>query len=209
MPEARLAYEDDGVQTLSRIRVMGRSFSSMVDLEWAKHPLLNVSLKSQTGLSLSSLVVIVGTTATVVEENLNKWLHLGTTWEAVLLFDEADVYLESRQQGDFERNTLVSVFLRSLEYYQGLLFLTTNRVGSFDEAILSRVHIVLHFLNFNDTEREQIWETSIRKLNAERKDIVLGVGILEYAYSHQDIKSLSWNGREIRNAFNTIVALAE
>ena len=30
------------------------------------------------------------------------------------------------------------VFLREIEYYRGILFLTTNRVGGFDEAIMSR-----------------------------------------------------------------------
>jgi hypothetical protein len=29
------------------------------------------------------------------------------------------------------------VFLRVLEYYAGILFLTTNRVGDFDEALAS------------------------------------------------------------------------
>lgn len=32
-------------------------------------------------------------------------------------------------------NALVSVFLRVLEYYDGILILTSNRVGTFDEAI--------------------------------------------------------------------------
>jgi hypothetical protein len=52
----------------------------------------------------------------------------------VLLLDEADVYLERRAAQDVLRNSLVSVFLRSLEYYKGIFFLTTNRVRDFDEA---------------------------------------------------------------------------
>ena len=48
-------------------------------------------------------------------------------WEAVLLLDEADVFLEARSTHDLERNKLVSIFLRVLEYYEGILFLTTNR----------------------------------------------------------------------------------
>lgn len=151
----------------------------------------------------------LGTDAPAVERALNKWLQLGTLWNAVLLFDEADVYLESRERGDLYRNTLVSIFLRALEYYQGLLFLTSNRVGTFDEAIISRVHVILHYPDFSDAERERIWETSFRKLGEERSDIKLGVGVVDYAYGHPDIKAVGWNGREIRNAFNTMVALAE
>ena len=45
----------------------------------------------------------------------------------MLLLDEADVYLERRSINDLMRNSLVSIFLRLLEYFQGILFLTTNR----------------------------------------------------------------------------------
>jgi hypothetical protein len=40
-----------------------------------------------------------------------------------------------------ERNALVSVALRILEYHRGVLFLTTNRIKTFDEAFLSRFSI--------------------------------------------------------------------
>jgi hypothetical protein len=144
-----------------------------------------------------------------VEKNLMKWLKLATLWRAVLLLDEADVYLESRVSGDLQRNSLVSIFLRALEYYQGLLFLTTNRIGTFDEALISRIHVVLHYPDFTDAERQTIWQTSFRKLDDERPDIKLGPGVMDYALDHEELKKLKWNGREIRNAFNTIVALAE
>lgn len=144
-----------------------------------------------------------------VEKNLMKWLKLATLWRAVLLLDEADVYLESRVPGDLQRNSLVSIFLRALEYYQGLLFLTTNRIGTFDEALISRIHVVLHYPDFTDKQREKIWMTSFRKLEEERPEIKIGVGVTDYALENSELKKLKWNGREIRNAFNTIVALAE
>lgn len=43
------------------------------------------------------------------------------------MLDEAEVFLEERTQADLQRNALVSVFLRALEYYDGILILTTNR----------------------------------------------------------------------------------
>ncbi len=127
----------------------------------------------------------------------------------MLLFDEADVFLESRERGDIERNSLVSVFLRALEYYQGLLFLTTNRIGTFDEAILSRVHVILHFPDLTDIERAKIWDTSFRKLADERPNIKIDHSLYDHAFRDDNIKRLNWNGREIRNAFNTMIALAE
>lgn len=52
----------------------------------------------------------------------------------VVILDEADVFLEERGLADLQRNALVSVFLRCLEYYDGILILTSNRIGTFDEA---------------------------------------------------------------------------
>jgi hypothetical protein len=37
-----------------------------------------------------------------------EWFSLAEKWEAVMLIDEADVYLEIRQTGDLTRNSLVS-----------------------------------------------------------------------------------------------------
>lgn len=53
-----------------------------------------------------------------------------TDLAAVVLLDEADVFLEERDVRDLNRNALVSVFLRALEYYEGILILTSNRVGT-------------------------------------------------------------------------------
>jgi SpoVK/Ycf46/Vps4 family AAA+-type ATPase len=85
----------------------------------------------------------LGSTAEDVEWNLKKHFTLASKWDCVMLLDEADVFLAKRRQADLQRNSIVSVFLRMLEYYKGLLFLTTNRVGTFDEAFKSRVHISL------------------------------------------------------------------
>jgi hypothetical protein len=137
-----------------------------------------------------------------------KWLKLATLWNAVLLLDEAEVCLEARNVGQLERNALFSVFLRALEYYQGLLFLTTSRIGTFDEALISRIHMILHYPDFEDTQRQTIWQTSFRKLEEERPDIKIGTGLTEYAFENEQLVKLEWNEREIRNAFNTIVALA-
>jgi SpoVK/Ycf46/Vps4 family AAA+-type ATPase len=150
----------------------------------------------------------LGTSSRDVDKELTRWLRLGALWNAVLLFDEADIFLEARMQGDIERNSLVSVFLRALEYYQGLIFLTTNRVGMFDEAIISRVHAIMHFPDLTDTYRRRIWDTSFRKLKKERSDIEADLSVYDYAYRDPELIALSWNGREIRNAFNTMVALA-
>lgn len=70
----------------------------------------------------------LGTDARFLETDLQRILDICHTWGAILLLDEADVFLEKRNMQDVYRNALVSVFLRQLEYFQGILFLTTNRV---------------------------------------------------------------------------------
>ena len=39
-----------------------------------------------------------------------------TRWNAVVLLDEADIFLERRSTHEIMRNAMVSVFLRELEY---------------------------------------------------------------------------------------------
>ena len=85
----------------------------------------------------------LGTNPRELEQELQKILDLAHSWGAVLLLDEADVFLEARTAQDIHRNALVSIFLRLLEYFQGILFLTTNRVTTFDDAFQSRIHIAL------------------------------------------------------------------
>jgi len=53
------------------------------------------------------------------------------------------------------------VFLRVLEYYSGILFLTTNRVGTLDEAFKSRIHLSLYYPSLNRDQTLQIFEMNI------------------------------------------------
>ena len=62
-----------------------------------------------------------------LEHKLSEILDLATRWKAIILLDEADVFVESRTLQNLLHNTLVSVFLRQLEYFQGVMILTTNR----------------------------------------------------------------------------------
>ena len=59
-----------------------------------------------------------------MEKELARWFSLSEKWQAILLTDEADVYFEKRVSGQLPRNSLVSTFLRPVEYYHGILFLT-------------------------------------------------------------------------------------
>ncbi|KAI1877844.1 uncharacterized protein JN550_000026 [Neoarthrinium moseri] len=151
----------------------------------------------------------IGTDPVRVEANLTKNFKLAKSWGAVLLIDEADVFMEQRTSDNLIRNSLVAAFLRALEYYNGILFLTTNRVGTFDDAFISRVHLQLYYSDFDDNQRQKIWKTFMDRLDRERRSSIrLTIAAKEYIESVK-VKAVKWNGREIRNAFQTAVALAE
>jgi hypothetical protein len=57
----------------------------------------------------------LGTNASALDTILNKMFSLAPVWDAVVLIDEADVFLEQRSTADIERNAMVSVFLRQIE----------------------------------------------------------------------------------------------
>lgn len=95
--------------------------------------------------------------------------------------------------------TYIPGFLRALEFYDGILFLTTNRVGSFDDAFISRIHVQLYYPDFDDESRRKVWKTFIEKLQRERGDYIrLNIDAKEYL-DGKELKAVRWNGREIRN----------
>ncbi|KAI3321961.1 P-loop containing nucleoside triphosphate hydrolase protein [Xylariaceae sp. AK1471] len=151
----------------------------------------------------------IGTDPARVEYQLTRNFKMAKSWNALLLIDEADVFMERRSTNDLARNSLVAGFLRALEFYDGILFLTTNRIGSFDDAFTSRVHVQLYYPNLTDEQRNEIWKTFINKLANERGDYIrLNIDAKDYIRG-KEIRALEWNGREIRNAFQTAVSLAE
>lgn len=140
----------------------------------------------------------LGTNPTELEENLSRILDVATVWKAVLLLDEADVFLEKRSLHDLKRNSLVSIFLRLLEYYQGILFLTSNRVTSFDEAFQSRIHVALKYNKLDQDARTKVWKNFMKF--DENKD---GKMLLE------TVAGRELNGRQIKNCVRTARSLAE
>ncbi|KIW06451.1 uncharacterized protein PV09_02895 [Verruconis gallopava] len=158
----------------------------------------------------------LGSKASEVEKNLQLHFKLAGQWGCVMLLDEADVFLSQRDRDDYQRNSIVSVFLRMLEYYTGLLFLTSNRVGTFDEAFKSRIHIILYYEPFDKETTLKVWKSFIAHAVSQmklREDIKFRIDkneILEFALQHfRKDKNARWNGRQIRNAFQSALAMAE
>jgi AAA+ superfamily predicted ATPase len=136
----------------------------------------------------------LGTDPRTLEAELQKILDIAHAWGAVLLLDEADVFLEKRTIQDIHRNALVSIFLRLLEYFQGILFLTTNRVETFDDAFQSRIHIALRYGELSTKAKKAVF-----KMFIERVRLLEGIDTMPF--KEEDYNSLArhnLNGRQVQ-----------
>jgi SpoVK/Ycf46/Vps4 family AAA+-type ATPase len=144
----------------------------------------------------------LGTKASELGPKIKKVFEMATEWNAVILLDEADVFMAERSPADIVRNELVSIFLRELEYFQGIIFLTTNLYSTIDAAFRSRVNIHLLFSPLPFASRLVLWRKFLSRLPASDK--------VPNPLSHLQEKELEqlgrWelNGREIKNAIKTV-----
>ncbi|MGD0958485.1 MAG: ATP-binding protein [Methylomonas sp.] len=123
---------------------VGKTLTAEVYSEIIKRPLYRVH-SGQLGLNVAEM-----------EKVLKETLIRAQRWGAVMLIDEADVYIK-RRNDNLASNAVVGVFLRVLEYFNGLLFLTTNRVDDIDEAIISRCIALIKYQAPDFTDRRKIW----------------------------------------------------
>jgi len=98
-----------------------------------------------------------------IDDELSTTFSQAARWNAVLLIDECDMYLEERKDNTPERNHVVSQSLRELEYYPSLLFLTTNREKVLDPAVNSRIHLTIRYLELDKESRVKIWKTFLSR----------------------------------------------
>ncbi len=140
----------------------------------------------------------LGITPEVMENRLESILDLCSSWNAITLIDEADVFLEKRSTSDVLRNAMVCVMLRLLEYHQGILILTTNRVTEFDPAFESRVTVALKYESLSQSSREKVWKNLLSRLKYP----------LQANFDHSVLAQFELNGRQIKNAVRLALALA-
>ena len=128
----------------------GKTLTAEVFSETVKKPLYKVQC-SQLGIEVSS-----------VEKKLKEILRRASRWGAILLIDEADVYVRARGT-DINQNAIVGTFLRTLEYYSGILFMTSNLETQIDDAIMSRATAHLNYLAPTSEDQEKIWTVLLKQ----------------------------------------------
>lgn len=158
---------------------VGKTLTAEVYSEIIKRPLYRVH-SGQLGLNVTEM-----------EQALKDTLTRAQRWGAVMLIDEADVYIK-RRDDNIAANAVVGVFLRVLEYFNGLLFLTTNRVNDIDEAIVSRCIAMIRYHPPGLDDRRRIWRvmTEQFQLNLE-PDLIETLAVLFADASGRDIKGLT------------------
>jgi SpoVK/Ycf46/Vps4 family AAA+-type ATPase len=127
-----------------------------------------------------------------LEYKLEFIFKVAKHFNAVLLLDEADAFMERRTSCLDAHNRLVTVFLRMLENYDGILFLTSNRAIDFDDAIMSRIHLKIEYEDLTDESRRDIWNHFLSRArtpagSSSIKDKELQV-----------LEKLLLNGRQVR-----------
>ncbi|KAH8744303.1 AAA family ATPase [Diaporthe sp. PMI_573] len=154
----------------------------------------------------------LGTKADDVDRQLRLVLDITRRWRCVLLIDEADVFLHTREDNvSLERNAVVSVFLRHLEYFRGVAILTTNRRVDIDVAFMSkwkissfwprlmpaflgRIHFKFDYEDLASATMLGLWK------NFLAKEISTSGGSIDEADLGQLAEEYVLNGREIKNA---------
>ncbi|WP_048441493.1 ATP-binding protein [Caenimonas sp. SL110] len=132
----------------------------------------------------------LGVTASSVEANLTAILQRAARWDCVLLLDEADVYIRKRDN-DLQHNAIVAEFLRNLEYFSGLLFMTTNRVSDIDDAILSRCIAVITYEPPGPEDARRLWSSLAGQFGIEMPGSLIDEVVAAFpGISGRDIKEL-------------------
>ncbi len=165
----------------------GKTVSAEVFAEFKERPLYSIQC-SQLGMQPDE-----------VEKNLSVILSRANRWNAILLLDEADVYIRKRKD-DMKHNAIVGVFLRILEYASCILFMTTNLPDDVDDAIASRCIVRLRYDLPTVDAQVQIWQNLARVNNLDLdKDV-----IREFADKHPKL-----SGRDVKNLLKLASFVAE
>lgn len=166
---------------------LGKTLTAEIYSEVAAKPLYTVQCSQ------------LGTEPDEIEGNLLRCLARAERWGAIALLDEADVYIRTRGD-DLIQNAIVGVFLRVLEYYRGLLIMTTNRPDMIDDAIASRCVARIHYDLPSPDRQAAIWAVQAKMNNASFPPKEIATVVKQYP---------DCSGRDIKNLMKLALLVAE
>lgn len=125
-----------------------------------------------------------------INKNLQKIFMRAKRWNCVLLLDEADIFVMQRAS-NIEQNAIVAEFLRTLEYFDGLLFMTTNRPDDIDDAIISRCAAIIDYAVPGPEDSAAIWRVMAAQYQAEMDEALIAALVASFpGIAPRDIKML-------------------
>ena len=159
---------------------VGKTSSAEVYSEMQEMPLYSLDISE------------LGTRVESIEQSLSLIFKRVEKWNAIILFDEVDIFLAKRTKNDLNRAAIVGVFLRLMDYFRGVMFLTSNRPKVIDYAIHSRVTLRIDYPDLDYNTRMDIWKDKLGYAGIIVKD------------GYSDLSKLKLNGRQIRNIIRLI-----
>ncbi|KAL8371492.1 hypothetical protein RB595_001334 [Gaeumannomyces hyphopodioides] len=119
---------------------MGKTFTTMCIAETVRRPLLSRTFQLDESTNLA--------------HELSLLFRLAKRWKAIVAIEDADE-LETSDR------TKAASLSRVIESYGGVLFLTTNKVGSFKEAALSRIDLPIYLPPLPKEAQLKIWKLHV------------------------------------------------
>lgn len=162
----------------------GKSLTAEATCEFLGKPLYNINVGD------------LGTDPEHMEEIINSVLTYSKRWNAIVVIDEVDIFLEERETNMIARNAMVGIFLKVLEYHDGIIFLTTNRLTSLDGAVKSRINLMLSYKELTHERRLKVWKSLFENWNIKLRENTL-----------KKLSEYNLNGREIRNYVKLVLAV--
>jgi hypothetical protein len=170
---------------------VGKTLTAEAIGEMLRRPLYSVSVGQ------------LGTTPAELETNLGEILDLCAKWDALILLHEADIFLEKcASNGSLERNSMVSIMLRFIENFKGVMFLTANRVDSLDPAFKTHITLALRYKELDKLGRNQVW---LNLLDASGQGEAVEKGFINTLTLAEN----ELNGSEIKKAIYLAMTVAK
>lgn len=168
----------------------GKTFTAESIAELIEKPLYQIN------------VVDFGVSAAELQNHTRELVKLRKAWDCVFLLDDADLVLGGGTASDLSGNAMVIAFMRFMDELEGILLLTTNRVGAVGEAFQSRINLTIHFTKLTSIQLKLVWGKLLLDI---KQDGASDDGLLRHL---DELASFNMNGRQIRNVVSGAQKLA-
>ncbi|KAH9229023.1 hypothetical protein K456DRAFT_1803352, partial [Colletotrichum gloeosporioides 23] len=172
---------------------VGKTLTAEVVAEETHRPLYRVSARE---LSLDP---------SPLEKQLGDMFLLSRRWGAIILIDDADMFITKRRVSTPAQNAALTAFLRLFHTYDELLFLTSTS-KDIDTAFHDRIHAVIKYTKLDETQRTNIWRRQLQRAVGSPEEHPPSSRWPEETY--RLLGKVETNGRDIRNIVRTAEQLA-